>query len=221
MEVSPAGILTMWSAGLSAGLAVVAARRIVRRGYVWLAAGTTALFGLFAAVAGSSWWAYAACAFVVTAALLAGHTPSVLACGALGMVAFTIASVEAGSPVALAVTGAVALGAITTEMMLGHWYLVDPRLPRSVLRVLALAGVAGIGADMIFSAAAGAASWGDTQMVLGWGWLALGVTSALLMVMVYAALGERGYAGVMAATGLSYLAVLTSTGAVVLGRLLA
>jgi hypothetical protein len=40
------------------------------------------------------------------------------------------------------------------------------------------------------------------------------------MVMVYSALGERGYAGVMAATGLSYLAVLTSTGAVVLGRLL-
>ncbi|MEX2323282.1 MAG: hypothetical protein WEA29_05875 [Acidimicrobiia bacterium] len=221
MEVTPAGILTMWSAGLSAGLAAVAARRIVRRGYVWLAVGTTTLFGLFAAVAGSSWWAYGACAVVAMAALLAGHTPSVVALGGLGAVAFTIASVEAGSPVALAVTGAVALGAITTEMMLGHWYLVDPRLPRPVLRAMALAGVAGIGADVIFSAAAGATSWGDTQMVLGWGWLVLGVTSALLMVMVYSALGERGYAGVMAATGLSYLAVLTSTGAVVLGRLLA
>jgi hypothetical protein len=145
----------------------------------------------------------------------------VVALGGIGMVAFTIASVEAGGPVALVVTGALALGAITTEMMLGHWYLVDPRLPRSVLRALALAGVAGIGADMISSAAAGAASWGDTQMVLGWGWLVLGTTTALLMVMVYSALGERGYAGVMAATGLSYLAVLTSTGVVVLGRLLA
>jgi hypothetical protein len=136
------------------------------------------------------------------------------------MIAFTIASVEAGSPMTLAVTGAVALGAITTEMMLGHWYLVDPRMPRPVLRALALVGVAGIGVDMIFSAAGGAASWGDAQPVLGWGWLLLGTTSALLMVMVYSALGERGYAGVMAATGLSYLAVLTSTGAVVLGRLL-
>jgi hypothetical protein len=211
----------MWSAGLSAGLAAVAARRIVRRGYVWLAVATTVLFGLFAAVAGSSWWAYGACAVVAMAAPLAWHTPSVVALGGIGMVAFTIASVEAGGPVALVVTGALALGAITTEMMLGHWYLVDPRLPRSVLRALALAGVAGIGADMISSAAAGAASWGDTQMVLGWGWLVLGTTSALLMVMVYSALGERGYAGVMAATGLSYLAVLTSTGVVVLGRLLA
>jgi hypothetical protein len=220
VEVTAAGILTTWSAGLSAGLAAVATRRIVRRGYVWLAVGTTTLFGLFAAVAGASWWAYGACAVVAMAALLADHTRSVVALGGLGMIAFTIASVEAGSPMTLAVTGAVALGAITTEMMLGHWYLVDPRMPRPVLRALALAGVAGIGVDMIFSAAAGAASWGDAQPVLGWGWLLLGTTSALLMVMVYSALGERGYAGVMAATGLSYLAVLTSTGAVVLGRLL-
>jgi hypothetical protein len=221
VEVSPAGILTMWSAGLSAGLAAVVARRIVRRGYVWLAAGTTVLFGLFAAVAGSSWWAYGACAVVAMAAVLAGHPSSVIGLGFLGSIAFAVASVEAGSPVALAVTGAVALGAITTEMMLGHWYLVDPRLPRPVLRALALAGVAGIASDMVVSAVFGAASWGDTEIVLGWGWLALGATTALLMLMVYSALGERGYAGVMAATGLSYLAVLTATGAVVLGRLLA
>jgi hypothetical protein len=38
---------------------------------------------------------------------------------------------------------------------------------------------------------------------------------------VWAALGEEGYPAVMAATGLSYLAVLTSIGAAVLGRLLA
>jgi hypothetical protein len=220
VEVSPAGILTMWSAGLSAGLAAVVAHRIVRRGYVWLAVGTTALFGLFGAVAGSSWWAYGACALVGMAAMLADHPASVVALGGLGAVGFTIASVDAGSTIALAVTGALALGAITTEMILGHWYLVDPRLPRPVLRALALAGVAGIGADMVVAAASGAASWGDTQMVLGWGWLALGVTSALLMGMVYSALGERGYAGVMAATGLSYLTVLTATGAAVLGRLL-
>ena len=40
------------------------------------------------------------------------------------------------------------------------------------------------------------------------------------MVAVWAALGERGYPAVMAATGLSYLAVLTVIGAVVLARVL-
>ena len=37
---------------------------------------------------------------------------------------------------------------------------------------------------------------------------------------VWASLGEQGYSGVMAATGLSYLATLTATGAAVVGRLL-
>ena len=46
------------------------------------------------------------------------------------------------------------------------------------------------------------------------------VASALLMVGVWLALAETGYSGVMAATGLSYLAVLTALGAAVLGRLL-
>lgn len=220
MEVSPAGILTMWSAGLSAGLGFVVARRIVRRGYVWLAVGTTVLFGLFAAIAGSSWWAYGACSVVALAAVLAGRPPAVVALASLGATGFLVASTVAGSPVALAMTGALALGSITTEMMLGHWYLVDPRLPRPVLRALAVAGVVGVAVDMLATAAAGANSWSDSQMVLGWGWVVLGATSAALMVMVYSALGERGYAGVMAATGLSYLAVLTSIGTVVLGRLL-
>jgi hypothetical protein len=45
-------------------------------------------------------------------------------------------------------------------------------------------------------------------------------TSVLLMVAVLGALRYPAYAGVMAATGLSYLAVLTSLGAVFLGRAL-
>jgi hypothetical protein len=40
------------------------------------------------------------------------------------------------------------------------------------------------------------------------------------MAAVFFALRERGYSGVMAATGLSYLAVLTSIGSAVLGRAL-
>jgi hypothetical protein len=45
-------------------------------------------------------------------------------------------------------------------------------------------------------------------------------TSIVLMVAVIAALRYPAYSGVMAATGLSYLAVLTTLGAVFLGRAL-
>ena len=44
--------------------------------------------------------------------------------------------------------------------------------------------------------------------------------SVLLMIAVWYSLKEPSYPGVMAATGLSYLAVLTSLGATTLGRTL-
>jgi hypothetical protein len=46
------------------------------------------------------------------------------------------------------------------------------------------------------------------------------VTSVVLMAGVFASLRYPAYAGVMAATGLSYLAVLTTLGGTFLGRAL-
>jgi hypothetical protein len=54
-----------------------------------------------------------------------------------------------------------------------------------------------------------------------WAFAALTATTGLLVVAVSFSLRERGYAGVMAATGLSYLAVLTAFGVTVVGRMLA
>jgi hypothetical protein len=51
-------------------------------------------------------------------------------------------------------------------------------------------------------------------------YLALAVLSALLVAAVWFSLREPTYSGVMAATGLSYLGVLTAFGVVVVGRLL-
>ena len=48
----------------------------------------------------------------------------------------------------------------------------------------------------------------------------LAAMSVLLMIGVWYSLKEPSYPGVMAATGLSYLAVLTSLGATALGRTL-
>lgn len=50
------------------------------------------------------------------------------------------------------------------------------------------------------------------------GFWVLMVTSVVLMVAVIAALRYPAYSGVMAATGLSYLALLTTLGAVFVGR---
>jgi hypothetical protein len=51
-------------------------------------------------------------------------------------------------------------------------------------------------------------------------WLACAVTTGGLLVVTRAALRERQYAAVMAATGLLYLAILTAFGTDVLARAL-
>ncbi|NND02025.1 MAG: hypothetical protein HKN91_04500, partial [Acidimicrobiia bacterium] len=118
------------------------------------------------------------------------------------------------------VTGAVFLGFDTTEMMLGHWFLVDPTLPRWSLNRLAIIGGAGLVADVIFLTLAGAGTGGTGDPVLGMAYIALTVMTALLLVGVYLSLREPSYTGVMAATGLSYLAVLVAFGVAVVGRML-
>ena len=163
--------------------------------------------------------AWAGVALVVAAGLLARRPRLAALAAAAGALAFLVAAALDEWPV-LAVTGALFLGGVTTEMMLGHWYLVDPRLPRSALRTLAVIG--GVGAVMDGSATSmmGAVPWPAADAVMGWAFVVLAVTTALLMIAVWLALRERGYAAVMAATGLSYLALLTAIGAAALGRAL-
>jgi hypothetical protein len=218
-ELTPAFVLASWAAGVAAAAAVVARWRVVGPGYVWLAGGVTLLLGVPAALAGAGAWAWAGAA-LAGVGIVIGRSPA-LATGALALsgLAFVVAASLSGPPAA-ALTGTAALGGITGEMMLGHWFLVDPRLPRWALRRLALAGAAGVALDAAAVAALGAFPWAGTDLVAGLGYVLLAVTTVVLMAAVYAALGERGYSGVMAATGLSYLATLTGIGAVVVGRLL-
>lgn len=116
------------------------------------------------------------------------------------------------------ITGAVLLGGISSEMMLGHWFLIDPRLPRWALQRLDLIAAIGLGGDVIVLTALGAFGAGDWVMIAAMA--ALSVMTALLVAGVWFSLREPGYSGVMAATGLSYLGVLTALGTVVVGRLL-
>lgn len=219
MEPTPAAVLATWAAGLAAAGALVASWAIVGPGYLWLAGGCTLLAAVPAAVAGAGPWAWVgsglAAAGIVTARRVAPAAVSMTGAG----VALGVAAALHG-PETAAVSGALALGGVTATMMLGHWYLVDPRLPRRALRRLAMAGGAGTAADLAVTLLLGAVPWAGSDVVVGAGHLLLAVTTMALMAMVWVSLGEGGYSGVMAATGLSYLAVLTVIGTVVLGRLL-
>ena len=104
-------------------------------------------------------------------------------------------------------------------MLLGHWYLVQPGLPRTILNELVTAlrwilpfevAVMLLPTGMV-SVLSGSVDdgWGG---MLGWFWVACAITTAVLIEVTRAALKERYYSAVMAATGLLYLAILTSFG---------
>jgi hypothetical protein len=101
-------------------------------------------------------------------------------------------------------------------MLLGHWYLIDPRLSRWALRNLALVGIGGVVLDLIYALTGPwARLWAAPGVTL-----VLALTTLVLLVGVVLSLRVPSYPGVMAATGLSYLAVLTSLGFVNLARAL-
>lgn len=210
----PRFILLAWGAGLALVAGYVSLVRVVGVGFTWLTAGTAALVSLAAALGEGAIWARIGLAGALLAAVVAHQK---LGAGVLLVIAGTAFLLEAGllgGPLA-AITGSLALGGVTGEMMLGHWYLVDPRLPRWTLRSLAMAGIAGLCVDGFLLGIAGLPEGGGSLAF----WLLL-ATSVILMVAVVAALRYPAYSGVMAATGLSYLAVLTTLGAVFLGRAL-
>lgn len=211
-------VLLAWAGGVAVAAAFVTFRRVVGPGFTWLAAGTILLVGIWPALAGRGWpvWLAAVAAAVggVTASFdrrVSGAALSVAAVSYVGA-----AASMAGLPLALTATAA--LGGITGEMLLGHWYLVDPTLERWVLRALAVVGVAGTLLDgalllALFGAPGDPFLTGVSVVLV--------LTTAVLMVAVIGALRYPAYSGVMAATGLSYLAVLTGLAAVFFGRVLA
>ena len=141
----------------------------------------------------------------------------------IGLVGLAAAGIDAGDPAALSVArvvvGALFLGAISDAMLLGHWYLVQPGLARTSLldlvrwlmwlwpfEVLVMIWPTGMG-----SVLSGTIDDGYNG-ILGWMWIACAVTTIGLVFVTRAALKERQYSAVMAATGLLYLAILTGFG---------
>ncbi len=148
---------------------------------------------------------------------------------AIGLVGLVAAGLEAGDPAALSVArvvvGAAFLGAVTDAMLLGHWYLVQPGLARRPLLELVRwtawlwpfeVAVMLIPTGMV-AVLSGAIDDGYNGL-LGWFWLACAVGTIVLCAVTRAALRERYYSAVMAATGLLYLAILTAFGTDLVAR---
>lgn len=146
--------------------------------------------------------------------------------GAAGLVAAALAA-GGSAPVAVVRTllGATFLGAVTDAMLLGHWYLVQPGLGRGplleLIRWVALLWPLEVAALLwppgMLSVLSGAVDDGYGGL-LGWFWLACALTTLGLSVLTRAALRERAYSAVMAATGLLYLAILTAFGTDLVAR---
>jgi hypothetical protein len=149
----------------------------------------------------------------------------------VGAVGLVFAGWHAGGPHVLAVArtliGAAFLGAVSDAMLLGHWYLVQPGLGRAPLnqlnRWVAITWPFEVAALLwpvgMLSVLNGHIKDGYGGM-LGWFWVACAVTTIVLAFVTVAALKERAYSAVMAATGLLYLAILTAFGTDLVARLL-
>jgi hypothetical protein len=147
----------------------------------------------------------------------------------IGVVGLVAAGLDAGGSPALAVlrtlVGAAFLGAVSDAMLLGHWYLVQPGLARAPLLELVrwvtvlwpievVALLLPTGMPQVLSGSVDDGYGG----LLGWFWVACAVTTLVLCLLTRAALRERYYSAVMAATGLLYLAILTAFGTDLVAR---
>lgn len=241
IRLDAATLLLQWATGGLAFLWVTARRQVVGLGYGWLlrfSYAVLALGGFGAArfangstAVGLASLAVALVALAVTGVAVRNRREGIAAVSArldllapaIGVVGLVVAAGANGGPYALAllrlVVGAAFLGVVSDAMLLGHWYLVQPGLERGPLlelvRWLALIWPAEVAVMLLpigmVSVFTGSVDDGWNGL-LGWMWLVCAVTTIGLCAVTRAALRERQYAAVMAATGLLYLAILTALG---------
>lgn len=146
-----------------------------------------------------------------------------------GLGALVAAGLASGGNDVLAVTrilvGSVFLGLVSDAMLLGHWYLVQPGLPRrhvnDIVRLFLYVWPIEVSVMLVPTGMASALTgsiddgWGG---LLSWFWVACALTTGILGWTTTRALREPSYSAVMAATGLMYLAILTAFGTDLVAR---
>ena len=193
--------------------------------------------GLYPAVRGVS-IAFLACAAAYAVLVLRGKRELSLRAGGvavavglagLGLLAYQVSGPTWGfaGPLLSVLAGALALGLVSEAMVLGHWYLVQPKLPGRPLQELTFLLVAVLvvqGALLVLNAAVPAREVPESTAVLAGSlasnpafWLRVGVGLLFPLALAAMAWQSSREQAMMSATGLLYIAV----GAVFAGEVLA
>ncbi len=239
IKLDVATVLLQWATGGLFFLWYTTRKHEMGAGYGWLLRGSFAVIAAGGAAAGFATHtvmarevASIAVATVSIATLRRKYVRWDLVAPIVGIIGLVVAAVDAASGTSDTVVsllrilvGTAFLGAVSDAMLLGHWYLVQPGLPRSILGelVTALRWVTPF-EIVVMLLPTGMVSvingsiddgWGG---MLGWFWIACGITTVVLTEVTRAAMKERSYSAVMAATGLLYLAILTAFGTDLVAR---
>ncbi len=236
MRLDAATFLLQWATGGIAFLWFTLRSQEISIGYSKLLRGVFGSLAIFAVAAGFFFdkvlirelagIAVALIAFATLAKKSSKFDLVAVAIGAVGLVASVAANNNANLVDLLRVlVGAAFLGAVTDLMLLGHWYLVQPGMTRKLLNELTnmlliiwpLEIFVMILPTGMISVLNGTIDDGWNG-VLGYFWVACATLTGILAWLTRAALKERSYSAVMAATGLSYLAILTAFGTDLVAR---
>jgi hypothetical protein len=239
IRLDAATVLLQWATGGLFFLWFTTRKHEMGAGYGWLMRGTFLLLAAGAAAAGFysdviivREVASVGCAVAALLTLKRKNARWDLlapAIGIIGVIAGAIDAANGAGGIAVnllrVLVGTAFLGAVSDAMLLGHWYLVQPGLPRSILSELVTALrwitpfeiIVMLLPTGMFSVLSGSVDdgWGG---MLGWFWVACGITTIVLTEVTRAALREKFYSAVMAATGLLYLAILTAFGTDLVAR---
>jgi len=239
MKLDAATVMLQWASGgmlflwftMRSGEISIGYGKLLRGVYAALALIGAALGFVFGSIIGREIAAVVLAALAVASFARRDNTIDLLgaAVGALGVMLASLGADQQDDALWLArlLVGAVFLGAVSDAMLLGHWYLVQPGMPRKLLNqltnVLLVVWPLEIAVFLVptgmISVLNGTVDDGWNG-VLGWFWLACASLTGVLAWFTRAALRERSYSAVMAATGLSYLAILTGFGTDLIARAL-
>ena len=235
MRLDAATFLLQWSTGGLAFLWFTLRSKEISLGYSKLLRATFGVLAALGVVAGFYFdrvlirevagVAVAGIAFATFAKRESRTDLFAVAVGAVGLISSVVASGGGVVDLLRVLVGAAFLGAVTDLMLLGHWYLVQPGMTRKLLNELTnavlfiwpLEVVVMILPTGMISVLSGSIDDGWNG-ILGYFWLGCAALTGVLAVFTRAALKERSYSAVMAATGLSYLAILTAFGTDLVAR---
>jgi len=235
MRLDAATFLLQWSTGGLAFLWFTLRSKEISLGYSKLLRATYGVLAVLGVVAGFYFdrvlirevagVAVAGIAFATFAKRESRTDLIAVAIGAVGLIGSVVANSGGVVDLLRVLVGAAFLGAVTDLMLLGHWYLVQPGMTRKLLNELTnavlfiwpLEVVVMILPTGMISVLNGSIDDGWNG-ILGYFWLGCAALTGVLAVFTRAALKERSYSAVMAATGLSYLAILTAFGTDLVAR---